>query len=70
MSALYTKTLDGEPIELGRATGTAFLANTQLVESVQQGLGVVVLRANGAEARISRADYLRMLALPPVCEAG
>jgi hypothetical protein len=69
MNALYTRTLDGEPIELGRVSGATFIANAQLVEDVRQTLNGVVLRANDVETRISRADYLRLLALPPACES-
>lgn len=64
MNAMYTKTRNGEPIELVRAGATDVLANGRLVGSVTRDADDVVLCVDGSPQRIRYADYLRLLALP------
>jgi len=64
MNTLYTKGSLGEPLALARATFTRFLANDTLVAAIQEDAEGVVLVMRDHTHRISRADYLRLTALP------
>lgn len=64
MSAVYTKTRSGEPIELVLMNESNLLANGRLVAIAKRDAEDMVLCVDGSPQRIRYTDYLRVLALP------